>query len=791
MDIVGDLQRYLVLSEIMYHPPDVGLVSGEEFEFIELRNTGPGTLDLSGLTFTSGLNFTFTNGTLLAPGQCFVLGRNPGALQTEYPALVVNGVYTGKLGNGGDTITLTHPYGTNLLSVTYSDAAPWPVTADGFGFSLVWDSASPTHYRASSEVGGSPGGEDAPMNLPPVLVSEVLSCAVPPGLDAIELYNPTAADADIGGWFITDDAAYPWKYHIPAGTLLPAGCYVVFDENQFNATPGLGASFSFSSGGEVACLFSGNAAGELTGYSHGFNFGAAEEGMSFGRHVTSEGREHFVAQTATTLGTNNPSPRVGPLVINELMYHPPDAGTNDNTLDEFIEVLNITGSPVDLFDSLASTNTWQLKGGVDFVFPTNLALPAGQFLLLVNFSPTNAAQSNAFCARYAVPAGVSLLGPYGGKLNNGSDDVELKKPVLLHGTNAAWVLVDEVEYSRQAPWPCGTDGTGASLQRQVPINFGNDPANWAAAAPTAGRANTFVPSGAPVVACPPADTVGMPGGSASFSVGVCGPPPYTYQWRFREDAIEGATNPVCVVSPVLPSSEGSYCVVIRNPFGSVTSAPAILYPPQAPAIARQPVSQAVPRDADVVFTVGAAGPPPLTYQWLCYGTNLPGQTGPMLTLANVQPRQQGPYSVVVANPYGNTESSDAYLTVHVPCVILAHPTNVVLAPNPATNTATTSNATFWVFAAGMGPLAYQWRFWGTNLPGATDATLIISNVALVNAGPYSVRVSDSITTLTSSNATLALLTKPTITVPIQPQSVVSEARPPFRSGPCRSTRPCP
>ena len=59
------------------------------------------------------------------------------------------------------------------------------------------------------------------------------------------------------------------------------------------------------------------------------------------------------------------------------------------------------------------------------------------------------------------------------------------------------------------------------------------------------------------------------------------------------------------------------------------------------------------------------------------------------------------------------------------------------------------------------------------MPGATEATLIISNVALANAGPYGVRVSDSITTLTSSNATLRLLTKPTIIVPIQGQSVVS------------------
>ena len=96
----------------------------------------------------------------------------------------------------------------------------------------------------------------------------------------------------------------------------------------------------------------------MSGYAHGFGFGAAEDWMSFGRYVSSEGREHFVAQVANSLGTNNVGPRVGPVVISELMYEPAGVGTNDNTLDEFIELQNITGDAVRLFDPLAPTNTW-------------------------------------------------------------------------------------------------------------------------------------------------------------------------------------------------------------------------------------------------------------------------------------------------------------------------------------------------------------------------------------------------------------------------------------------------
>jgi hypothetical protein len=106
-------------------------------------------------------------------------------------------------------------------------------------------------------------------------------------------------------------------------------------------------------------------------------------------------------------------------------------------------------------------------------------------------------------------------------------------------------------------------------------------------------------------------------------------------------------------------------------------------------------------------------------------------------------------------------------------MIVQQPANVSIVPSPVTSTTTTSNATLAVRALGLGPLAYQWQFWGTNLPWATTRTLVVSNVSLDNAGPYAVRVANAVGSLMSSSANLKLLTKPTITVPIQAQSVVS------------------
>ena len=393
---------------------------------------------------------------------------------------------------------------------------------------------------------------------------------------------------------------------------------------------------------------------------------------------------------------------------------------------------------------------------------------------MVNFAPTNAALLAAFLARYAVPDGVLILGPYGGKLNNDSDDVELKQPTLFPGGNPGWVRVDEVEYLDGSPWPCGTDGSGMSLQRQAVGTFGNEPGNWRAALPTAGQGNALVPAETPVVAVLPAQQVILVNQSASFTAAVlCGTPPYSYHWRFSGNDIPNATNAALVINPVRNEDEGEYRVVMTNPSGSVTSAPALFYVAKPPTITLQPLDQTVSGTETATFVAAATGTPPLAYQWRWNGTNLPGRTGPTLTLANAQPWQQGPYSVVVANAYGNEVSSEAFLTVRVPTVVLTHPTHVNIVPIPATNTLTSSNAVFSVLAAGMGPLSYQWTFWGTNLAGATGSTLTVSNVALTTAGPYAVRVSDGLTTVTSSNALLKLLTKPTITVPIVAQSVVT------------------
>lgn len=499
----------LVITEINYHPLDPTadeLMTNpsfvkEDFEFIELKNIGSTIVDLAGVQFTNGIVFSFMDSAVMTlhPGERVVVVKNLAAFEARYGALDnVAGEYTGNLDNGGEKLRLDDAQGDVILEFDYED--DWFPTTDGLGFSLVilnesaslnaWGSKA--SWRPSAGVGGSPGQDDPPPpEIPAVVVNEALTHTDTLVKDAIELHNPTVGPANVGGWFLTDDRSTPQKFCIPDGTVIRAGNYVVFDGDDFNADPMEAESFSLSSKGEEVYLFSADSIGNLTGYSHGFEFGAAENGVTFGRHVTSTGEEHFVAQVSPSLNAANAGPKVGPVVINEIMYNPPPVGGENNTTDEYLELRNVSSETVWLFDPDATANTWRIEGGVEYAFQTNVRLLPGDYLLVVSFNPqTNMKALAAFRLTYGFDANARTLGPYIGKLENCGEQIRLLKPnppEMPPSPDAGfvpYVLVDRVEYSNTAPWPEGADGTGHSLQRRFSASYGDDPLNWQTPAPT-------------------------------------------------------------------------------------------------------------------------------------------------------------------------------------------------------------------------------------------------------------------------------------------------------------------
>ena len=173
-----------------------------------------------------------------------------------------------------------------------------------------------------------------------------------------------------------------------------------------------------------------------------------------------------------------------------------------------------------------------------------------------------------------------------------------------------------------------------------------------------------------------------------------------------------------------------------------------------PVITFQPTNQTVTMGDTASFSVGASGALPLSYQWSFNTTNLVGATNATLTLTNVQFAQAGNYAVQITNTYGSILSSNATLTVNplVPPWIISQPTNQTVLAGDTTS--------FSVSAGGTPPLSYQWNFNGTNIAGATDAALTLTNVSLSQSGNYSVLVTNFGGSILSSNATLTVLTLP-------------------------------
>jgi hypothetical protein len=499
-DNAAALVDSLRVSEVMFNPP-----AGSDFEFVELHNVSTNlTLDLNGVNFTSGIDFTFPAGTTMPPGGYLLVVRatDVAAFRAHY-GLTTNvplaGPYSGGLGNEGEKLELkTGAGGTQIFSFDYGDGRGWPVAADGAGHSLVpLDRALdgqatgaldyPGNWRASTFIGGSPGVADPPSPARTVVLNEIAahtdySNPAKPEYDSndwIELYNTVSTNVSLAGWYLSDDPANLQKWAIPFVSIF-ASNWISFDEVTGFHSP-ITTGFGLDKAGEQVLLsyLPGTAADRVV---DAIQFKGQENDFSLGRFP--DGSDDWFAQARTQNGANA-APLPG-IVFSEVMFHPPDVGTNDNTLDEYLELLNPTSATVELFNT---NGAWRLDGGISFTFPPSRTLSPSNLALVVNFDPADTAALNAFRNKYGVtnPA-VQVLGPYSGKLGNRSDRLALERPQApdLPGDPISWVIVDEVIYGNQTPWPAAANGGGTSLQRIVANGSGNNPANWFAGFPTAG-----------------------------------------------------------------------------------------------------------------------------------------------------------------------------------------------------------------------------------------------------------------------------------------------------------------
>lgn len=160
----------LKVTELHYHPLSLIIaedtIDAKDIEFIEFKNTGNYSINISGLVLDSAISCTVPEATFLSPGNFYVLASKPEVFYDIY-GCNPSGNYSGNFSNNGEYLLVTNPQGNEIISFTYDDNYPWPVLADGEGNSLTSVATDPTgdpddyaYWKNSTLAGGTPFAND-------------------------------------------------------------------------------------------------------------------------------------------------------------------------------------------------------------------------------------------------------------------------------------------------------------------------------------------------------------------------------------------------------------------------------------------------------------------------------------------------------------------------------------------------------------------------------------------------------------------------------------------------------
>jgi hypothetical protein len=184
----------------------------------------------------------------------------------------------------------------------------------------------------------------------------------------------------------------------------------------------------------------------------------------------------------------------------------------------------------------------------------------------------------------------------------------------------------------------------------------------------------------------------------------------------------------------------------------------------APVINPQPSNTLANLGGSATFVIGASTATTITnYQWYTNGVAVDGATGPSLTVNPVVASSYATYTVSVSDGAYTVWSTNATLRPVSGPAIITGPTSRAAVVGTSPSFSVTAST-------GSGATNYQWRYYATNLSGATANTLTLTNVQPVSfGGPYTVVVGDGFTSVTSSPAaTLTFAASPSIASPRVP-----------------------
>ena len=249
---------------------------------------------------------------------------------------------------------------------------------------------------------------------------------------------------------------------------------------------------------------------------------------------------------------------------------------------------------------------------------------------------------------------------------------------------------------------------------------------------------------------PPALALSTNGSPVTIALTACGAAPLRYQWFFNGAPLPDRTNSSLIFSSTGFFDQGDYFAVVTNSAGAVTSTVCQLFlNPLAPVITQPPFDSAVAAGFPAGFVAYAYGNPAPTYQWQFNGLNIPGATNNEYNLPSAQPFHTATFTFVASNRFGVTAAS-AQLQVDP----------LLISTDGSASFDGGNDHYIHSYVVSSQPVSYQWRFNGTNLPGATGPHLGLFNLSTSSTGAYTVVAANVFGARTSSVAQIQLTLAP-------------------------------
>ncbi len=434
---VCDEAAGIVINEIFYNP-STAQGADEDFEFIELYNPTGASVDLSGWSFTAGIEHVFAAGTSIDDGEFLVLAQNADSVMSYYGISGVIQWDSGAISNGGEQLQLVNACGSVADDLSYEDGGDWPIEADGYGPSLelynpLLDNAIAGNWTVSLVDGGTPGA-----------INSIFQNDAPPLLENMSFapQSPTSSDALVLDIDATDDQGIV--------------SVMAWIDN--------GSGFSAYPMSQVRSTWTLSTGPWADGDLLEIYFVAEDTGANSTRYPDSDNLFIRIEDNPVVDGD---------IVINEIKSGDDCFGGTD-----WFELVNTIGESVDL-------SHWILKDDDDahsFVLPAGTTLGAGEYLVI-------AEDALATGSDYGI---TNILGDLSFGLSQSGDAVRV--------FNVNGVLIDEVWYDVVAPWPLPPAGQTNSLSLINPALDNNQGASWQASATpcgTPGAANnsdTYAPN---------------------------------------------------------------------------------------------------------------------------------------------------------------------------------------------------------------------------------------------------------------------------------------------------------